>query len=62
MSNLTEPSKVNEKVFFLSELLAFGVRVKLCCTQESALLFELTLVVARTFPLGDRREAVKEPL
>jgi len=62
LSNLTEPSKVNENVFLVSELFVFGVRTKLCCTQVSALLLEETLVLASTLPLGERREAVKEPV
>lgn len=59
--NLTEPSKVRENVFLVSEAFALGVRTKSCCTQSSATLFEAILVVAKTSPLDERREAVKEP-
>lgn len=62
MSNLTEPSKVSENLFLVSEAFSLGVRTNSCCTQSFATLFEATLVVAKTFPLEERRDAVKEPL
>lgn len=51
--NLTEASNVSEKV--LLELAAFfdGVKVKECCTQSLATLFEATFVLARILPLED---------
>lgn len=62
VSCLTEASNVSTKVLLELEAAFFGVRVNSCCTQSFATLFEATWAEAKTWPLLDWREAVKEPL